>query len=293
MAEGSNSGVGHDEATDGGGRSSLADILALLHSETDAHPAAAYAVGLAATFGAHLTVTGLTRDPSRRLYLAQAEAQVLVAAVDAARTSASAFASKIAKAAVDRGVSAHALIREIQIGQGWGEIAEFARLFDIAVLAKPAGEEAARDEAMLEAVLLQSGRAVIAVPSSYAGPISFARPLVAWDGSRSAARALAEAMPILRHAGGTRVVTVEAGRGTSSRVPDIAPHIERHGVSCTCRHAILSESVAQTLLDEARRMNSDLLVMGGYGHSRLREIVLGGTTRDILRLADLPVLLAF
>jgi nucleotide-binding universal stress UspA family protein len=293
MAESGNSGAGQGKATDGGGRSSVADVLALLHSETDAHPAAAYAVGLAATFGAHLTVTGLTRDPARRLYLAQAEAQILVAAVDAARTSASAFASKIAKAAVDRGVPAHALTREIQIGQGLGEIAGFARLFDIAVLARPAGEEAARDEAMLEAVLLQSGRAMIAVPPTYTGPIAFARPLVAWDGSRSAARALAEAMPILRHAGGTRVVTVEAGRGTTPLVPDIAPHIERHGVSCTCRYTALSVSVARTLLDEARQMNSDLLVMGGYGHSRLRELVLGGTTRDILRLADLPVLLAF
>jgi len=216
-----------------------------------------------------------------------------VAAVDAALTSASAFASKIAKAAADRGVSATALTREIQIGQGWGEVAQFARLFDIAVLARPAGEEAVRDQTMLETVLLQSGRAVIAVPPSYAGPISFARPVVAWDGSRSAVRALAEAMPILRHAGAAGVVTVEVRNGTTPVVPDIAPHIERHGVACTRHEAPLSQSVAQTLLDQARETGSDLLVMGAYGHSRLREMVLGGTTRDILRLADLPVLFAF
>ena len=158
MTEKGNSGTGLEKGSDGVNRSATADILALLHGETDAHPAAAYAVGLAETFGAHLTVTGLTRDPARQFYLAQAQAQVLAAAVDAARGAAGAFANKIAKLAGERGVSATPLTREIQIGQGWSEIAQFARLFDIAVLARPAGEEAARDEALLETVLLQVGQ---------------------------------------------------------------------------------------------------------------------------------------
>lgn len=288
-----NPGVEHVTSNERAASSSVADILALLHSETDAHPAAAYAVGLAETLGADLTVTGIARDPARQLYLAQAPAQVLVAAVDAARTSAGAFANKIAKTAGDRGVAATALTREIQIGEGWSGIAQLARMFDITVLARPAGEEAARDEAMLETVLLHAGRAVIVVPSSFVGPVSFARPLVAWDGSRSAVRALAEAMPILRHAGQARVITVEMRNGAAQVVPDITPHIVRHGVACTRDAAPLSTSVAKTLLGHARAACSDLLVMGAYGHSRLRELVLGGTTRDILMLADLPVLLAF
>jgi nucleotide-binding universal stress UspA family protein len=293
MTQTGNSGAGPEKQSDGMSRPAVADILALLHDETDAYPAAAYAVGLAETFGAHLTVTCIARDPARQLYLAQAQAQILVAAVDAARAAASAFAGRIAKAAADRGVSATPLMREIPIGQGWSEIAQFARLFDIAVLARPAGEDAARDEAMLEAVLLQAGRAVIAVPPAYGRPVSFARPVVAWDGSRSAVRALAEAMPILRHAGQARVITVEVGNGTIPAVPDIAPHIERHAIACTRRTAPLSGSVANTLLADVRAAAGDLLVMGAYGHSRLREMVLGGTTRDILRLADLPVLFAF
>ena len=293
MTENGNSGTGLEKGSDGVNRSATADILALLHGETDAHPAAAYAVSLAEALGAHLTVAGLTRDPARQFYLAQAQAQVLAAAVDAARGAAGAFANKIAKAAAERGVPATPLTREIQIGEGWIEIAQFARLFDIAVLARPAGEEASRDEALLETVLMQAGRAVIAVPPTYAGPVSFARPVVAWDGSRSAVRALAEAMPILRHAGEARVVTVEVRNGTTPDVPDIAPHIERHGIACTREQAPLSKSVANTLLAYTRAAGGDLLVMGAYGHSRLRELVLGGTTRDILMLADLPILLAF
>jgi len=291
MEQTGSSGMGQGESNASSPSSSVADVLALLHGEANAHPAAAYAVELAKMLGAHLTVTGVTRDPARQFYLAQAQAQVLAAAVDAARTSAHAFAGKVSADAAERGVAATALVREVLIGQGWGEVAQFARLFDIAVLAQPNGEEAARDEAMLEAVLLQAGRAVIVVPPSYARPVSFERPILAWDGSRGAVRALAEAMPILRQAGQVQIVSV-ARHGATPEIPDITPHLERHGVACTSYEDSLSYSVAQTLLDHAHKAASNLLVMGAFGHLRLREMMLGGTTRDILRLADLPVLLA-
>lgn len=289
----SNSGPAQSMARNRPTNASVADVLAVLHGEKDAYPAAAYAVGLAEMLGAHLTIAGITRDPARQFYLAQAPAPALAAALDAARTSANAFASKVAVMAAERGLSSQALTLEIQIGQGWSEASRLARLYDISVLARPAGEDAARDQALLETVLMQSGRAVLVVPPSYAGPVSFARPVFAWDASRSAARALAEAIPILRHAGEAQVVTVVGQNDAKAAVPDIIPHIERHGIACTHYEPTLSGSIAQTLLAHAQRAASDLLVMGAFGHSRIRELVLGGTTHDVLLDAGLPVLLAF
>jgi nucleotide-binding universal stress UspA family protein len=269
----------------------IADVLAVLHGEEYALPAGRYAVSLAAAFGAHLTVAGLSRDPSRQFYLAQAPAAALAAALSNSLATATALADQISAMATDSKVASTQMVLDVEIGHGWAEVAQLARLFDITILARPTGADAERDEALVETLLLQSGRASIVVPPSYSGPASFARPIIAWDGSRGAARALAQAMPLLRYHGEAQIVTV-VGQHDSRTVPDIIPHIERHGVACTYYTPAASPSVAKTLLAHARRAASDLLVMGAFSHSRLREFVLGGTTRDILMAANLPVLFA-
>jgi nucleotide-binding universal stress UspA family protein len=122
------------------------------------------------------------------------------------------------------------------------------------------------------------------------------RVLVAWDGSHEAARAVHDALPLLvRAERGVSLVVVDperlAGRTGDQPGADMAAHLARHGVRvevATIPGAGLS--VADVLLDRATDESADLIVMGGYGHARLREVVLGGTTRKILKQMTVPVL---
>jgi nucleotide-binding universal stress UspA family protein len=170
-------------------------------------------------------------------------------------------------------------------------LSEEARVADLFVATRPYGDQA--DSAHMEvSVLFGSGRACLFVPPKGLPPKSFGNVVIAWNGSREAARAVAEAMPFLQQA--SQVVVVSAQEGDTV-VPgdDIARHLSRHGVSVTTGTVeVGSEGSGEALLGEARRVGANLLVMGGYGHSRFREWVLGGATRYVLAHAELPVLMA-
>lgn len=144
-------------------------------------------------------------------------------------------------------------------------------------------------------VLRHSGRPVLVVPLGATAPVPPKRAVVAWKPTREAARAVADAMPLLRCADAVDVVVIDpaVSEGAHGGEPgaDIAAHLARHDlrVEVSVRPA-MNFSAAYALLDHARTVGADLLVAGGYGHSRLREAVLGGTTRELLQTAHLPVL---
>lgn len=144
-------------------------------------------------------------------------------------------------------------------------------------------------------VLRHSGRPVLAVPAASAATLPPRRAVIAWKPTREAARAVADAMPLLSMADAVDVLVVdpvvgEAGHGGEPGA-DIAAHLARHGLKVeVVMRPRMNFSVAYALLDHARMVGADLLVAGGYGHSRLREAMLGGTTRELLQTAHLPVL---
>jgi nucleotide-binding universal stress UspA family protein len=147
------------------------------------------------------------------------------------------------------------------------------------------------------AVLFGAGRPVLVVP--YAGRFSAVgrRVLVAWNASREAARAVNDALPILEGAEAVTVLAVNPRRGIGGHgeepAADIALHLARHGVTATTEQRSAPEvGDAEALLNAAAEKGADLLVMGGYGHSRLREMALGGVTRTVLRSMTVPVLLS-
>jgi nucleotide-binding universal stress UspA family protein len=145
---------------------------------------------------------------------------------------------------------------------------------------------------MVECLLMQSGRPVLVLPCHGSPPDQCRSALVAWDGSREAARALHDAMPLLRQAHRVTVLSVERVC-TAARQPDtdVVAHLARHGISVTVARVTVEDlAVSEVLLNHAADMGADLLVAGGYGHSRLREAVFGGVTRDLLRHMTIPVL---
>jgi nucleotide-binding universal stress UspA family protein len=121
------------------------------------------------------------------------------------------------------------------------------------------------------------------------------RVLVAWNGSREATRAVHDALPILKLATKVTVLSIDPERDTGDRIPsaDIALHLARHGVAAEGTSTVgLDISVGDLLLSRAADLGADLIVMGAYGHSRMRELVLGGATRHILQHMTVPVLMS-
>jgi nucleotide-binding universal stress UspA family protein len=173
-------------------------------------------------------------------------------------------------------------------------LALHGRYVDLIVLGQP---EPGVSSVAVEAALFSTGRPVLLVP--YTGPAESLgrRVLIAWNGSREAARAVNDALPLLAGAESVTVLVVDPKTGPSDHGEepgaDIALHLARHGVRVTVRRVMGDDvGVGDMLLNEVADFGIDLIIMGGYGHSRLRELVLGGATRTLLRQMTVPVLMS-
>jgi nucleotide-binding universal stress UspA family protein len=146
---------------------------------------------------------------------------------------------------------------------------------------------------LLESALIKSGHPLVAVPYRGAFPNVGDRILVAWNGAREAARAVEGAMPILEKARTVTLVTVDLRSGSALSIDHLMALLERHGVNVVVQGArSLGSPIGEVLLSTARELRCDLMVMGGYGHSPLREHLFGGATYFVLEHMDLPVLLS-
>jgi len=146
---------------------------------------------------------------------------------------------------------------------------------------------------VLAAALLYSGRPVLVVPDIHNGSVRLSKLVIAWDGGARAARAVADALPLLRKANTVEIVGI-AGQGSAEIEADlvaVARHLERHGIAAETRK-LWGEDIAETLLSHLADVGPDLLVMGGYGRLQMRETLFGGTTQGILASMTVPVLMA-
>lgn len=144
-------------------------------------------------------------------------------------------------------------------------------------------------------ILRHSGRPVLVVPEGSTAALPPKRVVIAWKPTREASRAIADAMPLLRKAEAVDVLVIDPVVGESAYGgepgADIATHLAHHGLTVNVvTRPSMNFSVTYALLEYARTVGADLIVAGGYGHSRLREAVLGGTTRELLQTTHLPVL---
>ncbi|HQZ12014.1 MAG TPA: universal stress protein [Devosia sp.] len=172
-------------------------------------------------------------------------------------------------------------------------LATEARLADLFVGTRPYGDPA-KTEATEEAVLLRSGRPCIFLPPDMQKAPKFDSIVVGWKNTREAARAVADALPLLQQADRVDVIKVaeEASPPASAPGVDIGRYLSRHGVKTEIRTAASDPDTGTALLREARASAADLIVIGGYGHSRLREWALGGATRELLSNAPVPVFIS-
>ncbi|MDF2763172.1 MAG: universal stress protein UspA [Rhodospirillales bacterium] len=168
--------------------------------------------------------------------------------------------------------------------------ATVARNADIVVVARPRNEDEPMAASLVEACLFGSGRPLLVVPPSPAAVFG-ASIAVFWDGSRTAARALGDALPLLRAA---RSVLVLTSGSLEEEVPSgeaVAQRLKAQGIAASARAAGQGDD-GPALAAAAQEGGSDLIVMDGYGHSRIREMILGGVTRHMLSSAKVPILMA-
>ncbi|WP_340647610.1 universal stress protein [Phenylobacterium sp.] len=174
-------------------------------------------------------------------------------------------------------------------------VARRARARDLCIV--PMGGSMDGQDGVVETVIFNSGRPVLVMPNEVKAhaKLTGGVAVVAWDGSVAAARAMADALPILRGMRRVRVLTIlnEKAAPTPGLAQDAARHLQAHGIETAIDEVdAKGEFISRVLDSYLGRTEADLLVMGAYGHSRLRELILGGATEHMLRRAQLPVLMS-
>ncbi|MCR9062078.1 MAG: universal stress protein, partial [Rhodobacteraceae bacterium] len=193
-------------------------------------------------------------------------------------------------------VNSESRLAEILTGGPLENVLVHCRPTDLVVIgqANPDRPEPMR-ELLIETVLFESGVPVMLVP--YIGSTAFQPKniLVGWDGSSTATRAIHAALPVLEKAESITVLVIEkkASAGEGQPGADVANYLARHNMNVTVEVVVNPQtSVADTVLNQVSDNGNDLVVMGGYGHSRMREFLFGGATREILEAMTVPVLMA-
>jgi nucleotide-binding universal stress UspA family protein len=187
-----------------------------------------------------------------------------------------------------------AKLRRIDLVAGSdGDIAAHeARSADVFVGLRPSGASHEADQ-LIESVLFGSGRHVFLAPIDRPAPAIFDRIVLAWNDTREATRAVAEAMPYLRKAEMVDVIVVQDSLFSPINGNDLMDHLLHHGVGAEL-HDVRPRGggIGATLIAEAQERSADLIVIGGYGHSRLREWLLGGVTYQLMHQAPIPLIVA-
>lgn len=271
----------------------------LLHAASETldpdRSAGAYALGLAAAFEAHLEALVLELDviTPKGAYGRQ------IAGEERSRVSrrneeVDTVADALLTAAQKQGVEASVITDRSHIHSTPEIAADHARLVDIAV-AGVCDEGLLSERIVAEALIFQSGRPVIVVPVDHGTGFRAERIVVAWDFSKVAARALSDALPLLRRASEVTLVSFGDDKDFASSVSadDVMAALLRRGVEANFRQLESGgRDIGEAINAAAAESQADLLVMGGFGHSRFRDFVLGGATRTILTAPRLPSLIS-
>lgn len=276
------------------------NLLVVLDADQSSRERISYAAALAARFEAHLvglyvTVSSLARDQFALLDIGLLDVPFFTDPAKS-REEAEATRALFEKVTDRQGVSA-----EWRSASGYpaGAAALHGRYADLIILGQLDAYDAQADllHARPEEVAMLAGRPILTIPCiGHFGRIG-QRMLIGWNASREAARAVNDAMPLLIAADAVTVLTIDAEQSLRphGEIPgaDIALHLARHGVRAQVERTVSAGiGIGNTLLSRSVDVEADMLVMGAYGHSRVRELLLGGATRTVLTSMTLPVLMS-
>jgi nucleotide-binding universal stress UspA family protein len=274
----------------------IKDILLVLKSYPEATKNAAieYAVSAASAIGSHIAAIACETHvevPSSLISSSLINISAIIA--EEARKSKSNAKNLLAafeESAARQGVMFESIRERALSGEAPGLFAEYARLRDVTIVPVPEDD----DRAVAEAIIFGSGRPTLIVPELAPSPqFQLGTIVVAWDFSGTAARAVADALPLLEMAKHVRIVTVtgEKPLDTKRSAEELAKNLSRHGLEIILdKIPSKGQPIGDVLEAHVRSCNADMLVMGAYGHSRFMEFVLGGATRGLLAKPPVPIL---
>jgi nucleotide-binding universal stress UspA family protein len=273
------------------------NILVHIPSERPVRPVIDVAVGLTIARRSHLDAVAVGYESMSTVGMVVEGGGAAVAAVmgneqeralERANAAISVFEIEAKHAGIAYGVRSFAAI-PAEAGETIGAL---ARLYDMTIVLQPDSSHASYDNEIPQHVLFNSGGPMLMVPYIQKGAIDAHHVGIAWDGSRLAARAMRDAMPFLMGAKAVTVVAVneEAGEASSDQ---LVVHLARRGIAARVQRLTADRGDIQgAILSIAAESNMGLLVMGGYGHSRLQERILGGVTRSMFDVLTVPVLMS-
>jgi nucleotide-binding universal stress UspA family protein len=275
----------------------IRDILFCLERDQRYDQVRDYALSIAELLGAHVRGVAFSHDPDLSGFLipnfpVEMLAQMRAEGEKAARATIERFEA----AARRRQLSADPWLmteNEVRMPAAYSRLARTADL-SIVMQSDPDG---VNNDALIEAALFGSGRPLLVLPYIQQGTLTLDRVICCWDGSSAAARAINDALPLLVKASQVELLIVRDERGdgaqTAMHGTEMAHHLARHDVKVEVESTPSGGiDIASLILSRAADVSASLLVMGGYGHSRLREFILGGTTRGILSSMTVPVLMS-
>ena len=273
------------------------NLLVQIPTECSARPAVDGSISLAMSCGAHLDAIAAGFESVNVPFAAEGGAAVASMieleyerGMERAQAALSAFEIEAKGAEISYDTRALAG----SFGDVVAVVAAAARLYDLTVVAQGEPDRGAHDNQLPRELLLQTGGPLLMFPYTYRGAFKAARIGICWNGSRLAARALRDAMPLLAQAKTLTAITVNASEVPAEASPaQLAKHMTRNGLPVTTISLKADRGeVWSSILSVAADEHLDLLVMGGYGHSRIQETVFGGVTREMFRSMTVPVLMS-
>jgi nucleotide-binding universal stress UspA family protein len=259
-------------------------------------PAGDFAISVADAFEAHLLGVAFVYDPIiPGTVMGGIPPEFIESQRRESEKMARAATARFEQAAKRAGISYEVRSVNASIGGAAERLGHLARRFDLAIVGQPERDRAAAAEVVDEGVLFESGRPVIFVPYIQKAGLKLDHVMVCWDGSRAAARAIADSLPFLQKAKQVEIVMVASKAGKNDEIPgaDLGQHLARHGLKVDVKRITSPDiDVTSTILSYAADSSADMIVMGGYGHSRLREFILGGVTRGIFETMTVPALMS-
>ena len=267
----------------------LKDLALLVDPATKG--AGSYALSLAQLPSAHLTTVPADVEPALAAYT-ELRYDIIVANREDRHDAIATRAAHIHMDGLAQGLTVNMLPIDDYSDNMLDALVHSSRLFDLVIVEQASREQADGRSPIIAASVFKSGRPVLIVPHIRPGPASLGKALIAWDGSAPAARALGDAMPLLKRA--EHVTILEETCPSPERYDGTAlkQHLARHGIDARFERTPTSGDIGKTLLSYAVEIDADLLVMGAYGHSRLREEIFGGTTKTIMGRTTIPVLMS-
>lgn len=255
----------------------------------------AYAAALAADHKAHLDIVVGVLKPYFAFPSASRETEVVATAMgEGVRQAAQDSAEHLRTAVAARHVAVSTEVVQDDLHTLLSAMVRRARAADLVIASGTGADTPLTTSASLaEEILVASGRPIIRVGTGPASAYSLERVILAWDGGAKAARAVADAVPLLVKAGEVELVEVEED-GKSPPTQAILTNLARHDVRARLTRLDRgTRSIGDTIADHAVTTRANLIVAGGYGHSRFTEFVLGGTTARLLTEPPCPLLLSY